>query len=241
MATIVNTFFFLILLSLSLQTQLHARNTKFFTNLIHYNLFNTLTISSSPTPASAPTPMVVVTVVAEPVMAPTPQEYGYGLYGRGSSELSSEEDQMTSSSSSSTLEGGSKNGTPVETKEDGGPATDQYFTPTEKEAPFEKLNNGYSSSMNQNNGYMVRSENQIKGYNQNKYSNNGDVYSNSMNQNNGYNHNMYSNNGDGYSSSMNQNNGYNQNTYSNNGDGYSSSTPSLPPPSPNTTLHCPSR
>ncbi|KAI3515485.1 hypothetical protein L1887_14382 [Cichorium endivia] len=217
MASIPNIFSFhlLLLVLLSLSLQPHARESHFFTKFTRY-LSKAPTTSSSPAPAVIPVAEPGLAPGLAPAPAPATEEYGYGLYGHGSSEFSSEEFYTTHE-------------TP-DRKETLG--ADEYKSETETETPFEKLlsgesystsnngyssnnGNGYSSSVNENNGYnknengYMESENKIDGYNKNTYSNNG--YSQNTYSNNGYN-----NYDSGYSSSVNENNGYKTDSYSQN-------------------------
>ncbi|KAL8197735.1 hypothetical protein R6Q57_024269 [Mikania cordata] len=247
MASVANIIFLLILCSFSHQP--YARESKFFTKIIHY-------LSNSPItsePAPAPAPVLVPGFVPEmqpfllaptPAPAPVEEEYGYGLYGHGSSDSSLEEYHMSSVE-------GFKNETPedMEDKETNG--GDEFNS--KKEDSFEKLLssqsystnnngysnnvNGYSSSMNENQGYNQNGYNTNEnGYNQNGYNNNekqGYNQNGYKNEKQGYNQNGYNNedgfNQNGYNSNengFNQNgynsneNGYNQNGYSNNGNGF---------------------
>ncbi|KAI3744922.1 hypothetical protein L1987_58020 [Smallanthus sonchifolius] len=221
MASISNTFsfHFLLLILFSLSLQPHARENKFFTKVVHY-LSNSPITSLSSVPAPAPVLVPELVPMTEPFLAPAPapaeKEYGYGLYGQGSSEFSTEEYRTSS------LEGSNDETLGDEEKET--PISDEFTS--EKEASFEKLlssegysttnngysnnGNGYSSTMNVNNGYN---------HNQNGYNNNGNGYNaynqNGYNNGDGYNQNGY--NGDGYNQNgYNNENGYNQNMYSNN-------------------------
>ncbi|KAM0049633.1 putative protein E6 [Helianthus debilis subsp. tardiflorus] len=202
MASINNTFTFhfilLILFSLSLQP--HARESKFFTKVIHYLSNSPKTSSSSLVPSPAPVLVPELFPVTEPLLAPAPapteKEYGYGLYGQGSSEFSSEEYHTSSIDGSNYETAGDE--------EEKATLASEEFT-SEKDAPFEKLLSS-ESYPNSNNGY----------------SNNGNGYPNSMNENNGYNHNGYKNKKNGYNQyGYNNGDGYNQNGYTNNnGNGY---------------------
>ncbi|KAD7117361.1 hypothetical protein E3N88_04629 [Mikania micrantha] len=230
MASIANIIFLLILCSFSHQP--YARESKFFTKIIHY--LSNSPITSEPTPAPAPAPVLVPGLVPEmqpfllaptPAPAPAEEEYGYGLYGHGSSDSSLEEYHMSS------LEG-FKNETPedMEDKETNG--GDEFNS--KKEDSFEKLlsNNGneYSSSMNENNGYKPDSYVELNNNDNNNYYKTFTNEKSGYNNDNGY---MVKQQGlsdtrfleDGkYSYNVPNNNGnYQENSYeevSDNGEGY---------------------